>query len=312
MKKLYLLFFIVVLISAPVFAQQVMSPTAEQLAAWQNFKTSSGRAWQIMWDNTGLPASIYGTRTVPQIGEPRAIAESFLNQLKDVFGFNNLQQDLIFSGIRQDQVDTIILQHVDFQPHVNGIPVFGSKISVHINKKGQIYLVGGHANQFSAPTDRTQPLLSSELAISLAMLNVEQPVNLRGDVKTRLGYVFKDDSYILVWRVTLPTKSPTHNWLVDISQDGILISKRDLILHYTGLANVYLYHPFDPRESSTREVILYDLDTIGILKGRYADVFNATLPRLTLPNNDFRMPPNNIRFDEANAYHQLISSRKGW
>ncbi|MGB2698136.1 MAG: T9SS type A sorting domain-containing protein, partial [Candidatus Zixiibacteriota bacterium] len=249
------------------------------------------------------PKTIYNGKTDPDPGDPQTIALDFLNSLKDVYELNDVYQDLEFDQTRITEIDTIILKHVDFQVQIGAYPVFETRISVHMNNEGQIYMVTGRSSRVSLAVDYTQPLLTEDQAIQIALDSIEQPVNLRADSSADLGYLLSEGMHLLCYQIIIPTQDPDHDWLVYVDQSGRVLKKTDLILRATGLANVYLTNP---TEGSPIEVSLLHLDGTYYLRGDYSDVYeNWEANRAYESDDDFRYGVYSVHFDEANVYYHM-------
>lgn len=72
MKRLNILFLLLLLFVASAIGQQIVQPDSVRIAAWDAFKEREGESWNIRWDEqSGLPRTIVGGLTKEYRGKQR-------------------------------------------------------------------------------------------------------------------------------------------------------------------------------------------------------------------------------------------------
>lgn len=128
------------------------------------------------------------------------IAYKFLESRKNFLKIDSPR--LEFERIRED-IDELQFKHVRFQQVINGIPIWGHELTVHLNKDNQIYLVNGYYEPTLKNIDIT-PVFSEQGVIQCAIkaASVEE-----GGWKAEQAekYIFMADRQAprLAYRITL-------------------------------------------------------------------------------------------------------------
>ena len=97
----------------------------------------------------------------------------------------------------KESVDNLGFKHVKLNQKVNGIPVYGGDIIVHINKSGKVYGMSGVYNEKAAGYKATGKLINKKDAIEVAKKAVDFDVNAEDtDINANL-YLYEVEGEIV-------------------------------------------------------------------------------------------------------------------
>lgn len=169
MKKfITLLSVMTVLVLSSVYASNVQD--AAQSKAIKRLEAASKEAVKIEFDQrTNIPRFV--NLRVPVSGALTAEAASFrfFEEYKELFKMSNPTEDL---AVKDVQTDRLGMTYVKMRQSVNGIPVFGREMVVHINSNHEIYVVNGEFFPRAKVDEGTVPSVSPDLAIAAAKSDI--------------------------------------------------------------------------------------------------------------------------------------------
>lgn len=281
---------------------------------------------------TGLLRKLYGPLSDPSSQEPATIARRFLQANRDLFLMKKDLLDLELVSQRESPGG----YHVRFRQLYQGIPVYGTSISVHLNRAGQVRSVSNGYRPMGKPLEKEEEAfpdrqfkapeganISQKAALSIAWNHLRVRGELRGERSAlQVIYLTKGEPR-LAWQVDLPAVDPLGDWraLVD-AVTGEILEIRDLLQFVDGTGRV-----FDPNpvavlgdegsfltdkddngdavpEEAYSQVTLPQIDPSGILKGPYVDT-GSTPDRVREPSLNFSYKRDNPVFEEVMAYYHL-------
>ena len=132
--------------------------------AWGKF-TSTNPGFSAEWSAAGDQAESLRGLTSPKAGDPETIAKAFIAENSRVLGLAQGAKGLRLDRRVWDGTDT----HLSYQQTIDGLPVFNGFVDVHVNARGQIYLVNNTA--ISTPVAQAfsrAPLMSEAAAMTAA------------------------------------------------------------------------------------------------------------------------------------------------
>lgn len=274
-------------------------PDSVQLRAWYQFNQDYENKWVLRWDEqTGTPASIYGTKSLPysSLTDPEEIARQFLKDNRAIFRMKSDLSDLT----RLRSIESRGVHVLDFQQLYEGISVLGGEYSIAVGPDKAIQMLGG--KYYPAVMCNTTPTISPAEALETGYrITGVRPADVReSDVK--LVVAPKAGEFFLAYRVWL------NQWeLVLNAMDGKVIDQFERILRIDGTGNVY---PKDPVNSSLTTVTIPRLLGAGTtLDGTYIKATNAESGDAYSASADFRYYPptytqhDATHFNDANAYY---------
>jgi Zn-dependent metalloprotease len=210
-------------------------------------------------------------------------------------------------------------EHVRFDQVVDGLPVYGSEVSVHTDPAGRVLVV--NADVFAVatpvPTPRVAPADALEAAID-EVRDEDDRIESRGP---RLVLLPTGKSASPVWSVDVRTRAETLRVFVD-AVTGAVAATQDLRRAATGEGRVFVPNPiFSARNSLLEDnrdndsaaltaelvtVTLERLDGSGLLRGQWVDV-TPTVGDATSATNSFLYTRSDDRFEQVNCYYHVDS-----
>ncbi|KEO85136.1 PepSY domain-containing protein [Tumebacillus flagellatus] len=191
----------------------------------------SGGTIQVKWDEKlGTPRFISGKLSKPLKGEPADMALSFLESIKHLYHVDKAKRSFALKRVDHDELG---MQHVRLAHVVNGIPVWGDEVIVHIDKSRVVRSING---QFTPDIEKNserlkKPGIDANAAIQAALADVKVP-NPDAPPKAELHYFAhpEPDQINLVYIVNVyDTKAPA-DWkvFVDALTGDVLYKYNDL------------------------------------------------------------------------------------
>ncbi|TWT00963.1 M4 family metallopeptidase [Planomicrobium sp. CPCC 101079] len=96
---------------------------------------------------TGAPVFIAGTLTVPSQADPYEIVLSYLREKENLYSIKLEGAQTL--DIISETTDELGFTNIKLQHMYNGVPVFGSVLSAHINQSGVLTAISGELTQIS-------------------------------------------------------------------------------------------------------------------------------------------------------------------
>ena len=272
----------------------------------------------VLDDVTGLPYMIYNIQSERRFGPAVQVARAFLRRHRDLLIPGGDIPSLQLIKVMQSRN----AKHVQFQQVYQEVPSYLGVISVHIWDGRVVMYTGAYRPPDTFRNLSLQPTLGASQATDIAMSQLQSisPVWLRGESTADLCIYSHHKESHLAYHLKLPAGAPLGDWefLLD-AHTGEILQQENLLMHVNGAASVYEANPITTRNPVNKT--LQNLDGSGFLRGDFVDVlvftgasgipansdlfFNALENNASSQHNDFRFPPNDSRFDEANVYFHI-------
>src|SRR4030095_2531253 len=212
--------------------QEEGRPAPDVIGHWQALATRSKGPLAVTWNKrSGTPHSIIGKIHSQLTGGSEMTSRAFLKENAKLFKMSNDTLDLML--IRANE--SLLGQHYVFQQTYQGIPVYGSEVSVHFNKRGEIVTVN-NAYEQEISLEKVVPDVSREAASRVA-------ITLKGDANSQpteeLVVLVLNDRFTLTWRIVLSTDGPTWEVFVDAQSGQLVDGPRDINRYVTGTGQVF-------------------------------------------------------------------------
>jgi Zn-dependent metalloprotease len=263
---------------------------SERQAAIERLRAASGQRLEVRWseDRTTL-RTLAGRLSAPRAGTPEEVARVFLEEQRELFGFDADLTGLSLRGVRSSPGGA----HVGFGQVYRGLRVFDGGLDVHVDSSGSVYLVqSAYAEALDLPT---APRISSAAATAAALRRFGvaalaatdkrgQPLlqgglarKARATGRPELGIFPSETGPALVYRVELYSAAPLAlvEFFVSAADGSILLSRNLVQSAVDGQGRV-----FDPNPVVTmNDTTLTDHDDADdpSFAGAYTDV---TLPQV--------------------------------
>jgi len=229
--------------------------------------------------------------------------------------------DLVLKDVVQGQAG----DHARFVQEVQGIPVYGSWVSVHMDKDGEArsvqYRTFDDVGTRGAPT----PRVTADEAVEVGRRAVAASGEVRLGIPPRLVWYPQNGSLALSWQVSLPIRAPIASWLVIVDADtGAVLYKADMLWRGPNTGSGWVFDPNPVVQLGTRSlrdagdadspeldaakiaVKLPRLDGSGYLDGDYVSTkLTDTFERARSPKWEFQYPRSDPRFGEVMAYYHI-------
>jgi Zn-dependent metalloprotease len=287
-------------------------------AAVEQFRREQPQASVQIDPGTGLVRSLANLRH-PQSAAPSAgvdgAAEFLARHARMLLGKRGVEE------LQLSHVDTLpTSSHVRYQQIYRGLPVWGARLSVHLDAQGQVRMLQSSIRP-EIETD-TRPALTAADALRAAQGAIPR-ASVWGKPQVALGVLPRADGARLAYRVEFATRQPA-DWRFFIdAQSGAILSRMSLLRRAEADAGADRSAPLpgeglvvDENPYTTPELVhrpFRYLDGSGILKGAFADVWSVRTDgcamqdvRLSQAADDrFTAGPGDPRFDEQMLYYHV-------
>ena len=260
---------------------------------------------EVTFTNDGKRiSSLLGNLTDPTEGDPSQLCRDFLLSHKDLFNLPDWKGTDWLAVVRDESVAGAT--HIGLQMNVDGLPVDGARIDLHVGGDRRIQFVTG---SFPVVSPSHKPFtVNRECAISAATL----AIGMEGSRKapTAAKFLFPKAGELLpFWRVELAPEAPLGDFSVDVdATDGTVFRVGNMMtfvsgqsLRFTGVGSIFRHHPL---QSKPELAPLFNLAT-HTLSGNFVLVRNDDGPGAVSNDDRYDFPPENTHFDESNAYFHL-------
>ncbi len=272
----------------------------------------------------GTPKEVWGFRTAPARGSPRAAARSYLSSNTDVFG---LEENLAGLSV-QRVIRSLGGAHVILKQVHAGFRVHRGYVTVHMDRSGRVYL----AKNRSVPARLLPKAFHAEIDRAAAVRKARRSLPKKDRAATarppeRLWFP-SHDRLVSAWKVRLTREKPREDWIVYVNaRSGAILSKYDnLSRSKAGLGRVFDPNPvvalgdyrllIDAKKRARRpppiaykDVELPGLDGSGTLSGE--NVTTApTHRRVRRPKLDFLLESSQRGFEEVMVYYHVDAARR--
>jgi Zn-dependent metalloprotease len=250
---------------------------------------------------TGSVATVMGKLSPVTRGTPESLAVAFLaGQLGLPTGgatakVGNASHTLV-------QSRTLISKgthHVEFVHQVNGVPVEGEEVRVHVADSGEVVALTGTYHPAAVVTEAATVNAPAAIRIAQQSLGVTA---LREAATVRTVYVPLNGQLTLAHVASLPAEKPLGDFEVMVSTTGKVLGGENLLCSATGEGKVYIHSPVtgDPQT-----VTLKNLDNSQGLNGKYATIINAQQAAAVSADRKYNYAPDDTHFDEVMMYFHL-------
>ena len=294
--------------------QEEGQPAPEVLSHWQALSAKNAEPISATWNKrSGTPQSIFGSISRPSKGATEAGARSFLAEHAGLFKMRDETQDLNL----ERNYESPIGQHVIFNQYYLGVPVYGAQIALHFNRSGEIITVN-NSYQPDILLKSVDPQVSRSSAIGRAAALVK--ANEISSAAAELIVYDFNGSFLLAWRIVIPTDGPTWPVFIDARSGKVLSRLHDLNRYVNGTGQVFMVNAIvATQDNSLRDnldaasavplnayttVTLQGLLGNGFLDGDYASSAN-TKKRASSLVNDFSFDRSSDGFSETMGYYYI-------
>jgi Zn-dependent metalloprotease len=294
--------------------QEEGKPSPDVIGYWQALAARSQSPLAVSWnEGTGTPQSIMGKLQAPVHGASEASARSFLVGNAPLFKMSGDTGDL--NLVRS--FDSLIGEHFIFEQTYRGIPVYGAQVSIHFDRAGDIVSVN-NSYQPGVALRSVTPMLNRTDAVGRAVGLTKNVTSSKSD--STLVVLGLNGTFMLAWRVLVPTDGPTWETFIDATYGKALIGPRDINRYVNGTGQVYNVNAVvathdnslrDNADSASavpaaayRIVSLQGLLGNGRLDGTYASSSN-TKKQVFDAGNIFIFDRSNDGFSETMGYYYI-------
>lgn len=271
---------------------------------FSDMTSKKGKDFNIVWNKSnGIPRLISGELSESKVNTP-GLAEAFLDINKDLFdveegNFTNVATDIDLSGNK----------HYKNSLMVDGIPVYGTEVIVHVNGSGTAYAINGNfSEKVPSNTWRREFKISSTKAIQLT----EKELGLKsGEVAyniepTAVRYLYNNNGvwtaiYLVKTQFMVPYPGNVKTF-INANTGEIIKSRNEIMTTAATGTGVGLY--------GTRTL---NLDLSGgryymrdLTKGALVETYNANF-QPSIPGTIFSDTDNNFnssaQFDGVDAHY---------
>jgi Zn-dependent metalloprotease len=206
----------------PVLSNKI--PSEAQLGALK----SLGKDVKVDWNKeNATPIFLYGNlNSTKSASSAEAAAIQFMSANSVLFKLKNPMNEL---EMHSQDGDELGYTHIKYDQQVNGVPVWGSQLGVHINNGGQIYCVSGDYH----PTIEiaTSPAVLEQNAKQVAMDDLKKTEKRPIDSKGTLVVFPWQGGYLLCWNVEVFGTQPNDidwQYFVDAVTGEVVFKYNDI------------------------------------------------------------------------------------
>lgn len=182
-------------------------------------------------EKNGLIRYRYNLKIDAYSGSPETIARAYLQDWSEQYGFDKDLKTLQTERISRTPGGT----HIRFEQTVDGVPVFGSRVTVSLNQWDEITFVSS-AYRLRARLSSPKASLEKSDAIQKAFeyIRPEGPLTVPQTARLMI-FESRDRGFELAWKVNFSTSEPGAAWEIFINaQDGRIIHVQDKMMYHTG------------------------------------------------------------------------------
>jgi Zn-dependent metalloprotease len=190
--------------------------------------------------------------------------------------------------------------HVTYRHELQGIPVRGEEVAVHLGSDNRVTGVTGTYHE--APADEARAAVPAGEAIqrALAHLGVR---TVRQAPATHTMWVPVQGKLVLAHSVEVASAQPLGDFEVAVDANtGAILGGENQLCHATAEAKVY---PHSPLDITMERVDLINMTAKNRLKGPYVEVINAKGDPADSPSGQFFYDKDDTHFAEVMIYHNL-------
>jgi Zn-dependent metalloprotease len=270
---------------------------------------------------TGQVRRVRGRVAVPGAKTAEQAARGFLTSNARALGLSAGLTEL--RKVRE--VQSLAGVHVTFEQVYGGLPVFGGRLSVHMDKQLAVRTVNhdlvpipNAAVRLVMPANSQAAVNAAVAAVNIAAGPAQLPASV-GGVKVVNG------SPLAVWKVTFKTRFPGASWEVYVNAMTNAVVSVNNVAKYAGVDGsgmAFLPNPVnssgisslvdnDNADSPTLTaqrfpVVLRELDASNTLSGPYCSTgITTALPHANEPSHVFNYTRSDTRFEEVMCYYHI-------
>jgi len=253
---------------------------------------------------SGSVETLIGDLTPAAAGDAATIARSFLGSrlglplsADTTLAQSESKTDQLSFGRIQRSSGT---QHVVFAHIVDGVPVRGEEVTVHVGDDGKVHaLTGAYHTTPATPFTAT---ITAEQAIAQAVSQIGAK-SFRQNPTTKRVWVPMNGQLQAAYQVDIAAEAPLGDFEIIVAADsGKVVGGEDRLVYLQGEGKVWNHSPLDEKPAS---VTLNYLNESGNLSGQYADVRNAATERAKSATRKFNYEPSNTHFNEVTVYNNI-------
>jgi hypothetical protein len=266
----------------------------------------------------GTPKELWGFRTQSTDRTATAVAREFLVANAKLLG---LGPDL--AGLeRQRIIESLGAFHIIFQQRVMNERVHRAYVTVHVDRRGRVYLVKNRAVPQRLVPREAERIVGVREATERARRALPSPGRSAHVVATEEMWFPRGRGLVPCWRVRILRHRPAEDWIVYVNaKSGAILSAYDNLALAAGRALVFDPSPVTALGNHTRllsergrelrpppeayqSVRLTGLRASGYLDGRRVTT-RLTSQRLRRRSRDFRCASHESGFEEAMVYYHV-------
>jgi hypothetical protein len=279
--------------------------------------------------NYGTPKELWGFVKRGGPGTPRQVAERFLKANATLLGLEDFPIEWWKTR------ESVGGSHVIFDQHFGSKRIHRAYVTVHMNRKHEIYLVKNRA----IPLRLLHGHVREELGLRLDR-GLDEAYRAARDSAARSGGRVKNLQAAFVWfpvrgtvrrafkfRFAVTRKKPRlrHEWIIYVdAETNVVLSRHDILAKADGRARIFNPNPVvalgdwnqllddgkpvdEVPDRAYETVALRDIGESGVLGGKHSRVNTSrTKHRVRRPQHDFTDIKNGDRgFEELMAYFHI-------
>ncbi len=226
------------------FRYEVIKPQKDRLIPCANYapagieeltKYEFGSKVNIHFNRYGFPRLISNFEIRAPGRNNLEKAYNFLSEFENILGINPRELSLI-KELKENGYS-----HITYQQRINGIPVEGAVLGIHVNPKGNVYYISSDYFPYNGAELNSKPSISANEALNVALsdLAMENPPK---DQKIELVYYPYENSLILTYKVRFFSEYPLGEWLYYIdAENGNIIERRNELKTVYGYVHGWLF-----------------------------------------------------------------------
>lgn len=203
--------------------------------------------------------------------------------------------------------ESLVGTHVKAEQIIEGLPIYGSEITLHIDNEGQPYAVTGRPFPEAIGASFRAPRRQHPDPVSVASDYLRLHLEHKEARVEQVALLFEGE-FVPSWQIKASTREPFGNWTIFVSVDGEPLAAYNIASALRGEADVFLENPYRGAPIRSR---LDNLNAPGptALQGSYASVINQAGANASSANGAFLYPQSDLHFDEPNLYLFLDACR---
>jgi Zn-dependent metalloprotease len=251
---------------------------------------------------TGSVATILGQFPAVTRGTPENVAVAFLaSQLGlPTGGATAKTGTAVHTLVPSRTLESKGTHHVEFVHQVNGVPVDGEEVRVHVADSGDVVGMTGTYHPAAVATETATVDATEAIRIAQQSLSVSA---VRAAATSRKAYVTVEGQLTLAHIVPIPAEQPLGDFEVVVSAaSGKLLGGENLLCSANGEGKVYIHSPV---QGEPQTVQLKYLDNSKGLVGSYANIVNGKGAGALADDRKYNYAPDNTHFDEVMMYYHI-------